>query len=307
MNYLQQNIPNIDHTLLIALFSLFISIIALIYTIRAFFLKKGNKVRGWIGFASSIYSNDMYPSTITLENLKDKALVIFNIYLKLGHSYYITIEDFKDNPLIIQPFCVFQKEYDPIIMYSVNMDRIKLDKLLTNKSIKRDLFLSTTDGKIKVLKKIRIWNPIGIFFKNYSTAIIQINRITYNNISYGENIHYLTELSFDDGKKQVIALRKEDYKSKVFVNFKLTEKSLSSKDELLKYFNKLRKKDILKFNTLSIIDFQKEISSYKSDYYSNIIDAKPVNWFQYHIINKVLTNIEQYKMKRRNAQLRKKK
>ena len=95
----------------ISLVALIISIIALIYTVRTYLLKAGSNVRGSFGMcSSSVSSEDQYVTIITLENLKDRAIVIFKIYLKIGHNYFLEIENFNGEPLILKPFELFKKE-----------------------------------------------------------------------------------------------------------------------------------------------------------------------------------------------------
>jgi hypothetical protein len=43
--------------------------------------------------ASSVYCDDPYLSSLVIENLKDRAITIFEIYLKVGNHCYIQIED----------------------------------------------------------------------------------------------------------------------------------------------------------------------------------------------------------------------
>ena len=52
---------------------------------------------------SSVSCSDNYISSLTLENLKDRAVVILKIYLRLGHGYFVEIEDFENSPLILRP------------------------------------------------------------------------------------------------------------------------------------------------------------------------------------------------------------
>lgn len=91
-------------TLMISIVALIISIIALYYTIKAFMLKRGHNIRCDISTCSTVECDDDYVSSITLENIKDRATVIFSIYLKLGRSNYILLEDFEKEPLILKPF-----------------------------------------------------------------------------------------------------------------------------------------------------------------------------------------------------------
>ncbi len=75
--------------LTISAISLFVSAIVLLITYKTYILKYGQKVRGWFGESSFIASDHTYISSIVLENLKDKDLVIFDIYIRIGHNIYL--------------------------------------------------------------------------------------------------------------------------------------------------------------------------------------------------------------------------
>lgn len=101
-------------SLINSIVALIVSVIALIYTVRTYLLKSGSSVRGSYGTCSSVSCEDKYVSSVTLENLKDRSTVIFSIYLKIGHNYFLEIENFESSPLILKPFEVYRKEYDAI-------------------------------------------------------------------------------------------------------------------------------------------------------------------------------------------------
>ena len=112
----------------ISLIALLISIIALIYTAKTFYLKHGSDLRGFFTVASSICCEDQYVNEIAIENMKDRSLTIYKIFLLLGHSYYVQLVNFEDNPLILKPFETYSKQFDPIDFYSAGLRRIDLEK-----------------------------------------------------------------------------------------------------------------------------------------------------------------------------------
>jgi hypothetical protein len=178
--------------LLSSLSALLISIIALAYTVKAYLLKAGHNLRCDITTCTSVECNDQYVASITLENIKDRATVIFKIYLRLGRNYYLLLEDFSNNdfsnnPLVLKPFEVYHKEYDPILFYSVNSRLIKLDAVFNHK--RRKIILSTTDGKFVVNANTKRWDIIPKFFKNLMTAIIDPVRMGYKGKQYGANVN----------------------------------------------------------------------------------------------------------------------
>ena len=134
-----------------------VSIIALIYTAKTYWLKSGINIRGIYVTTSSIYCSEKYISRIILDNLKDRPVVIFGVYLKMSYNYFIEIDNFKNSPLILKPFEIFQREYDPIDFYSSGPKRIFMRDMFDNNSLKRNFVVSTSDGKYVVKSFLKQW------------------------------------------------------------------------------------------------------------------------------------------------------
>ncbi|MGA9704061.1 hypothetical protein [Pseudomonas sp.] len=162
-------------------------------------------------------------SSVLLENEKDRATTIFAIYLRVGYSYYIEIENFEHEPLILKAFETFYREYDPIDFYSVNMRRIKMDALLHDNKVPKKLFLSTSQGKYRVPKPYKHWDPVIEFFGNHTIAVIHPARSTYKGKAYGSNVAYLVDLKFQDNSEQVVPIHPRDYEVRRFKNVRLSE------------------------------------------------------------------------------------
>ena len=292
--------------MVISLIALVISLIALIYTVRTYLLKSGNNIRGSFGTCSSIACEDKYISNIVLENTKDKSSVIFAIYLKISNNNYLEIENFKENPLILKPFEVYSKEYDPIEFYSVSDSRIKIDKLIDNKKVKKQLILSTTDGMYKVSSRVEKWSPISTFFNNYSTAIIRIRRSMYKDRGYGQNVKYIVELKIDADQEEIIPIYANDYERKIFSKFSLTEESLQSKDKFEIFLLDKKEKNILQCSSVSV----KDLDSWRKEnfkfYNKDIFEAKNLGWIKYYVGGRLYTLFSNYKLKRKNSALAKK-
>ena len=81
---------------ILSVFTLIAAITAAVYSFRSFRLKSGIEVRGFFSRTSSIAAEDQYISEVTLENMKERAVVIFGIYLEVGHGCYIEIDNFEE-------------------------------------------------------------------------------------------------------------------------------------------------------------------------------------------------------------------
>src|SRR4029077_11606216 len=119
---------------------------------RGYTRKSGLRLRGSYGTTSTVECADDFVRQVTIENLKDRAVTIFAIYLRLGYNVYVVVEEFGNTPLILKPFETYHKEYDAIEFYTFNMRRLSIDELLKNPTVPRRLILSTSDGRYVVRK-----------------------------------------------------------------------------------------------------------------------------------------------------------
>lgn len=287
--------------------AMIVSLIALVYTVKTYLLKSGANIRGSYLTCSDRACEDSYINSLTLENLKDRAIVVFKIYLKLGNNYFIQLDDFENDPLIIKPFEVFKKVYDPIDFYSVNTRRISIEELLNNRKVKKYIVLSTSDGKYTVKSRIVNWNPMFDFFNNFFTFVIYPRRLVYNDKAYGSNTKYIIELKTERDRKEIIPIHPRDYEIKIFKDFRITEESLKSKESLEEFLYEKAVEGMLNCTDITVHDFE----SWREEAYGRdnkeIVKAKYMNWFYYHAIGRIYTLISNYRLKRRNRALQKKK
>ena len=262
--------------------------------------KSGICVRGTYSLASSRSCNDEYVSSITLENLKDRAITIFEIFLKVGNNYYIIIEDFPKKPLVLKAFETYQKEYGPIEFYGINTKRINLNNLLKNREINQQLILSTSDGKYKVQSSINRWSPIIDSFKNNMTAVIRPVVSIYKKKYLGENIKYVVELKGGPGEEVILPIHAKDYELRMFKHFSLTKDSLESKEVLEHFLQKQLKNGRLTCKNIFVYDLNTWRTEAHEFYSGKIIDAKCLNAFQYFIFGRILTIYSDWKIKRKN-------
>lgn len=289
-----------DNDILISITALIVSIIALIYTVKTFWLKRGQNIRGSYTESSSVACEDKYISSLTLENLKDRSVIIFSVFVKIGHNYYVKIDDFEETPLILKPFEIYKKEYDPIDFYSVNMRRIKMNELFNDKRAKRTIILSTSDGKYTVKSWVRHWSPTYDFFKNHMTATITPIRSAYKGKAYGGNIKYIIDLKKTEGREEIIPIHPEEYKYKWARDIGITRDSLTSKEALEAVLYDQIDSGLLGCEDIKVHDIESWRDKAYKDEYKEIISAKYYSWFCYKIIGKLATLLDDYKLRRQN-------
>lgn len=292
-----------DNTTLLAIIAIIISLIATLFTVRAFSLKKGISLRGTFSICSDIACEDNYIARIAIENLKDKAIAIYGIYLKVGHNYFIQIEEFRNKPLILAEFETYSSEYEPLEYYSVGSRRVKLNDILTEKKIKQTLVVSTSFGKFVIKKSIKRWDPWGASLSNHYTAHIIPIRTIHEGKSIGGNTKYLVEFFGDNGETSILHIYPNDYQVQKYRNFQLTKEALESCDTLEDFFYELIVSGKLFYSDFKVHDMEEWRKKNYIIEDMETINAEYYNWFQYYIIGKITTYIDQYKLRRENKKM----
>ena len=284
------------------------TIISLVYTALTFRLKSGIQLRGSFALVSSSAScKDGYIKSITLENLKDKAVVIYEIYLRLASNCFLVLEKLEADPLILKPFEVYTKEYDPVDFYSMSMKTLDLRPMFRAERMNRiRIVLSTGEGLYHVKKSIRIRRAYELFFKNYLTAIAQPIRLSHEGRAYGANAIYLLELVDSKGEEACVPIYPEDYKVKRFRDFHLTHESLASRDSLEKYLQSKQEEGVLKCARLNVIDMQTRREALYAEYNQNPIIVKPMSKLTHELIGFAYTFTRNARNSWRNRRARSK-
>ena len=284
------------------------TIISLIYTALTFRLKSGIQIRGSFTLVpSSISCKDGYIKGITLENLKDKAVAIYDIYLRLASNCFLVLEKLEADPLILKPFEVYTKEYDPVDFYSMSMKTLDLRPMFkVERMNKIRIVLSTGEGLYHVKKPIRIRRAYELFFMNYLTAIAQPIRLTHKGRAYGGNAIYLLELVNSKGEEACVPIYPEDYKVKRFTDFQLTHESLASRDSLETYLQSKQEEGVLKCARLNVIDMQTRREELYADYNQNPIIVKPMSKLTHELIGFAYTFARNARNSWRNRRARSK-
>lgn len=208
-----------------------------------------------------------------------------------------------DKPLILRPYETYKKEFEPIEFYGINTNRINMNKLLEEAKIKKQLILSTSDGKYKVPTNIRRWNPVWEFFQNHMTAVIRPVKFTYKDTGLGGNIKYVLEIIGENDKEEIVPIHPRDYEIKKFRNFNFNKQALESKEALEQYLEVQIQQGKLSCKKYVVHDLKEWRERVHEFYNGKTIDAKYLNWFQYRVLGKIGTKYSDWKLKKENAKL----
>lgn len=283
--------------------ALAVSLTALYFVVRNYRRKSGIHIRGQFCICSSAYAEDKYVSSMTLENFKDRPVIIFKVFLRIGANYYMLLDDFEYEPKILKPYESYTKNFGPVDFYVVNMNRVKFNKLLDSSDVKKSLVLSTSHGKYVVKEWMDVWDPVFDFFKNHMTASVIPMRPIKGAGYYGSDVKYLVNIFAEDGYKETIPVYSEDYNYPRFDRFRLTEESLASRENLEIFLTEQAINGNLKCVDVKVIDAKQLMKENYGHNYEKSFEAKYYHWITYIVVGKFLTklsDIRLYFINRRN-------
>lgn len=254
---------------------------------------------------SSVDSDDQHISSVVVENLKDRAVTIFAIYLRVGHNFYIEVEDFEDKPLVLRAFETWHKEYGPIEFYGINGRRIAMNPLFDHKRARKRIVLSTSDGKYVVNKRPKRWTPVHDFFRNHMTAVVRPVISSYKGKLIGGTVPYAVEIVSPQGTSEVIALHRNDFQFQRFKHFRLTKESLESVEALQAFLQEQVEAGNLVCSSFEVADIAAWRAKEREHYKGEPITAKYAGFFAYKVLGRLLTLHRDRKLARENLRRKK--
>lgn len=286
------------------LVALALSCVALLIAYLNFRRKSSLSLRASYSWTqSSVDADDQHISSLVVENLKDRAVTIFAIYLRVGHNFYIEIEDFEDKPLVLRAFETWHKEYGPIEFYGINGRRIAMNSLFDDKRARKRIVLSTSDGKYVVTRVPKHWTPVHDFFRNHMTAVVRPVSSTYKGKAIGGTVPYVVEVVSSEGTSEIIAIHKDDFRSQRFKNFRLTKEALESAEALRAFLQEQVDAGTLVCRSFEVAD----IAAWRAkerDYKGEPIEAKYAGFITYTVLGRVFTIRKDRKLARENHRRR---
>lgn len=292
---------------LAAFAALLLSCLAVYFTARVYWQKRGSLVRGnYVVTSSSKATEDPYVNQVTLENLKDRSITIFGIYVKLARGYMLELERFDAEPLIIRPFELVRRTYGPLDSYVASMKRIKLDTFFEKPYKGKELFISTPDGKQSVESSVQVWNPIHEWFRNHMLITAQIERTTFYGKAYGVNALYVARVFLNGDVVQSLAVYEGDHRLKWLHDLGAKEDTLNSKERVQRIFDDAIKSKKITADQVEIIDVQEHFRRRYEDRDVEPVIAQRHSWFRVCVLGPIMTYLSNWLLSRENKRRRSK-
>ena len=266
----------------ISLSSVVVASVALIYIVRSDTRKSGMDVRSNFAISSSISSEDKWVSILTLQNEKDRAVTIYKIYVESRHGIFVLLENFENKPLIIEPYGMYHREYDPVDFYVAGHRR--LTGVLENKRSDLRIVLSTSNGRHFSRTNVNPQDPLGDgLLTNYASGVVWPMRLRYKGKSYGSKVKYIVTLTYDEREPEVIPIYPDDHEIRKFRNFKLTREVLESQLALEEFLREQISAGNLPCQSTSVLDVEPDKIEFRQEF-SECIPIPTYGWFRYNVL-----------------------
>ena len=273
-----------------AVASLMTAAIALAYTIRSDRRKAGMDVRYDYSVMMSIASKEPWLAHLTLQNMKDRSLVIYKIYLEIGHGLFVQIEDRASDPIILDAYGVYRRDYDTIEYYDVGSLRATglgdiglISNRETGDKTRRRLVLATSEGRYHPKRYVDIYDPRVDSFLRYRPNIVMVpKRLIYDGYAFGSETRYLLAFTSPSGERRMQPIHSLRFVWDDFRDWGMTEDTLVNKETLETFLQEQIRNGHWDVTNLEVID----PSEAREAMYRWVPDNRAVitlDWFGYNI------------------------
>lgn len=289
-------------TLCLATLSCAAAAVALLFSVRSDLRKTGIGVRCDFVVAGSIASKEQWISRLELQNTKDRSVTVYEIFMELGHGIFILIEDLTQEPLVLEPYGFFSREYDPVEIYIAGSR--KLTKVLDSDRGGIRVVLVTPQGRYYPRRGLSNWHPIfQALSKNFATEVGRPVRRNYKGCCYGSEVNFIITFTNSDDTEEVVPIYPGDHRSKKFRNFRLTKEATESREALERLLQDQIDMDALSCKSFNVFDSQ-PARQHLMEQYPNTLELPDQGWFRYNVIGRIQTVLAERELRRINKESR---
>ena len=283
--------------IVIAAASFTVSIIVLAFVVRGDKRKAGVDIRCNFSVSRSIYSREPWVRSITLQNEKDRSVAIYKIYLEFRHGFYVELDDFTANPVVIGPYGVWHQQFDTVEFYAANMHR--LANIFDEQRHRMRIMVATSDGRHYPKPPKRAFDPITYgLSKNFSTTTIQPVRLQLDGVHYSFAAKYLCTLTDPNGQEHRYPIFSDINIAQTVHGVRLTAESMQSSDSVRQFMLLQIQDEKINAIGVEVLDLEPFREDLAKEY-GTTLPYESLGWFEYNVVARWLTLLENIKERRR--------
>ena len=290
------NSLSVSWTFVVASIAALIAAFALGFTFKGDRRKTGTDIRYTVGMSLDLISPEPWVRRISLRNGKDRSIAIYGIYLEIGHGFFVEIEDLTATPVVLAPYGAWYREYDPVDAYVGDLRR--WTEVFDQTPRRQTIMLLTSEGRhYPKLPKDTFDPRVYAVLKNRATVTVIPQRFTVHGRYYGTKARYLCAITDVNGQRHEFPVYADSTVNQVKNGLQMTDDNLQTADGLRMFLEGELQAGRLAThvgNVVEVVDLAPGLEEMNQRYF-NTVPFKPLGWFEYRILYRLITMLSRRK------------
>ena len=226
-------------------------------------------------------------TNLSLRNGKDRSVAIYQIYLEIGHGFFVEVEDLASSPVVLEPYGAWYREYEPVDAYVGNLCR--WTEIFKSWPRRQRILLITSEGRhIAKFPKPTLNPALYGHLKNHATVEVKPQRLKINGQYYGSKARYLCAITNGAGQRREFPMYGDPFTNQVENQWIVNDDILSSVDNVRAFLQSELLAGRLPGVMVEVFDLAPDVEAMNQSYMDSA-PYTPLGWFEYRVVNRLIT------------------
>ena len=272
---------------IVALVAALISAFALGFAFKSDRRKTGTDIRCTFSLTRSVVSHEAWVTNLSLRNGKDRSVAIYQIYLEIGHGFFVEVEDLASSPVVLEPYGAWYREYEPVDAYVGNLCR--WTEIFESWPRRQRILLITSEGRhIAKFPKPTLYPALYGHLKNHATVEVKPQRLKINDQYYGSKARYLCAIINGAGQRREFPMYGDPFINQVENQWIVNDEILSSVENVKAFLQGELLAGRLPGVMVEVLDLAPNVEAMNQSYMDSA-PYTPLGWFEYRVVNRLIT------------------
>ena len=277
-----------------ALVAALISAFALGFAFKSDRRKTGTDIRCTFSLTRSVVSHEAWVTNLSLRNGKDRSVAIYQIYLEIGHGFFVEVEDLASSPVILEPYGAWYREYEPVDAYVGNLCR--WTEIFSTVGPDGNAFCSLRprDATLRNSPKPTLNPALYGHLKNHATVAVKPQRLKVNGQYYGSKARYLCAITNGARQRREFPIYGDPLTNQVENQLIVNDEILSSVENVKAFLQGELLAGRLPGVMVEVLDLAPNVEAMNASYMDSV-PFTPLGWFEYRVVNRLITMLSRRK------------
>ena len=277
----------------VALVAAVISAFALGFAFKSDRRKTGTDIRCTYSLTRSVVSHESWVTNLSLRNGKDRSVAIYQIYLEIGHGFFVEVDDLSSSPVVLEPYGAWYREYEPVDAYVGNL--VRWTEIFATWPRQQRIWLITSEGRHNAKSPKQTFDPaLYGHRKNHATVEVKPQRLKINGQYYGSKARYLCAITNGSRQRREFPIYEDPFTNQVENQLIVNDDILSSVENVKAFLQGELFAGRLQGLTVEVFDLAPQFEAMNETYMASELFT-PLGWFEYRVVNRLITMLSRRK------------